>query len=140
MRLGTSEEHRRGVVAGIAHLRKAKTDSSLFETLQQEICDTTVSSEELSRLHLALGRIYENSGEYAKAFDHFRQSKSFLTRAFDLEKFRAVVDNIIKDYKPEVFRQFEGYGDSSPLPVFIVGMPRSGTTLLPTARPEVLAS
>ncbi|MBC8036162.1 MAG: sulfotransferase [Rhizobiales bacterium] len=127
--LAAHERHRQFALVQIAGLRKHKTDSSIFETLQQELRTDANSPADLMRLHLAVGRIHENSGEYDKAFDHFKQSKSSLANEFDLGKFTTTVDNIIEDYQPDVLRRFEGYGDPSRLPVFVVGMPRSGTTL-----------
>ncbi|MBC8038572.1 MAG: sulfotransferase [Rhizobiales bacterium] len=127
--LSASERHRRRALAQIAGLRKHKTDSDIFASLQQEVRAGALASGDHAELHLAIGRIYENSGDYAKAFDHFRRSKSTLKIGFDLNGFRTVVDNIIEDYKPEVLPRFKDYGDSSRLPVFVVGMPRSGTTL-----------
>ena len=127
--LSADERHGRFALVQIANLRKHKTDSSIFETLQREVRDAAASPSDLMRLHLAIGRIYENSGEYAKAFEHFAQSKSSLLNQFDLGRFRMTVDNIIEDYRPNVLQRFEGYGDPSRLPVFVVGMPRSGTTL-----------
>ena len=127
--LGATERWRRRALAEMASLRKHKTDSPVFETLQQEISNGNAPPEDLVKLHLAVGRIHENSGEYAKAFDHFRQAKSWVPAKFDFAKFRTTVDNLIQGYKPEVLRRFEGYGDPSSLPVFVVGMPRSGTTL-----------
>ncbi len=126
----SSELHRGYALTQMASLRKHKTDSSLFGTLQQMLRNGAAKPQDSMRLHLAIGRIYENSGEYAKAFDHFRRSKTFVTTAFDIGKFRAVVDNIIEDYQPEALQRFEEYGDPSRLPVFVVGMPRSGTTMI----------
>lgn len=127
--LQATERYRRRALAEMAGLRKHKTDSPMFETLQQEISNGIAPPEDLVKLHLAVGRIHENSGEYAKAFDHFRQAKSWVPGKFDIAKFRTTVDNLIEGYKPDVLQRFQGYGDPSTLPVFVVGMPRSGTTL-----------
>lgn len=127
--LRASERHRRGALAQMADLRKHKTGSPMFETLRREIDNGNAPPADLMKLHLAVGRVYENSGDYAKAFDYFRHAKSFVQEKFDIAKFRTAVDNLIAGYKPEVLRRFEGYADPSDLPVFVVGMPRSGTTL-----------
>ncbi|MGH6908213.1 MAG: sulfotransferase family protein, partial [Aestuariivirga sp.] len=87
------------------------------------------SPKDAMHLHLALGRIFENSKDYEAAYGHFKQSKSALEKKSDIDRFRVRVDNLIEDYTPEILQRFAGYGDTSDLPVFIVGMPRSGTTL-----------
>jgi tetratricopeptide (TPR) repeat protein len=127
--LQSTERYRWRVLADMAGLRKYKTDSPMFETLQREISNGDAPPGDLMRMHLAVGRVHENSGEYAKAFDHFRQAKATVSEKFDMTKFRTTVDNLIEGYKPEVLKRFKGYGDPSELPVFVVGMPRSGTTL-----------
>ena len=63
------------------------------------------------------------------AFEHFRKSKEFLKKDFDFDDLKRTVDSAIADFTPEILKEFEGYGDPSRLPVFVVGMPRSGTTL-----------
>ena len=49
---------------------------------------------------------------------------------FSIEAERANIRRIIDSFGPEVFERFAGCGDPSRLPVFIIGMPRSGTTLV----------
>lgn len=127
--LSEDERHRWFALVQIANMRKHKTDDPIFETLQNELRSNGLERADAARLLLAIGRIYENSGEYEKAFEHYRQSKSNLPARFDIDQFRKTVDAIIEGYRPEVVQRFEGYGDPSELPVFVVGMPRSGTTL-----------
>ncbi len=125
-----ADEHRRLFpLVQIANLRKHTTGSEMFGLLQQELNNAGNRPSDFMRLHLAVGRIYENSGEYAKAFEHFTKAKSSLKAKSDINQFRSAVDNLIESYKPETLQRFAGYGDPSGLPVFVVGMPRSGTTL-----------
>ena len=127
--LSEDERHRRFALVQIANLRKHKTDSPIFQTLQNELGAENLQRDDAARLLLAIGRIYENSSEYEKAFEHYRQSKSNLPVRFNIDQSRKNVDSMIESYGPEILQRFEGYGDPSGLPVFVVGMPRSGTTL-----------
>lgn len=113
----------------LAGLRKHTVESSIFGLLQQELEGGSPSPEASARLHNVIGRIYENSAEYGKAFEHFRKSKEFLKKEFDFEALEQTVDSVIEEFTPDTLKEFEGYGDPSRLPVFVVGMPRSGTTL-----------
>ena len=113
----------------LAGLRKHTIESTIFGLLQKELEDGSSSAEASASLHNAIGRIHENSGDYRKAFEHFRESKKFLKKTFDFEALKQSVDSAIADFTPDIPREFEGYGDPSKLPVFIVGLPRSGTTL-----------
>jgi tetratricopeptide (TPR) repeat protein len=113
----------------LAGLRKHTIESSIFGLLQQELEGGSSSPEASASLHNVIGRIYENSGEYGKAFEHFRKSKEFLKKEFDFEALKQTVDSVIEDFNADILKEFDGYGDPSRLPVFVVGMPRSGTTL-----------
>ena len=116
-------------LAQAANLRRSKVGSETFAALGQELQSPSISPRNRALVHLAMGRIHESSGEYAKAFDHFTQSKAQRSRDFSLDKFTAAINGNITSFTPDVLRQFEGYGNTSRLPVFIVGLPRSGTTL-----------
>jgi tetratricopeptide (TPR) repeat protein len=113
----------------LASLRKHTIESRIFGLLRHELEDGSPSPEASAGLHNAIGRIYENSAEYRKAFEHFRRSKEFLRKEFDFEDLKQTVDSVIADFTPDTLKEFAGYGDPSRLPVFVVGMPRSGTTL-----------
>jgi tetratricopeptide (TPR) repeat protein len=113
----------------LAGLRKHSIESDVFGRLQKELEGGSASPEKSARLHNAIGRIHENSGDYTKAFEHFRKSKEFLKSEFDFDALKRTVDSVIEDFNPDTLKEFKGYGDSSRLPVFVVGMPRSGTTL-----------
>jgi hypothetical protein len=113
----------------LAGLRKHNVKSNIFALLQQELEGGSPSPEASASLHNVIGRIYENSAEYGKAFEHFRKSKAFLKKEFDFDGMKQTVDSVIEDFTSDTLKEFEGYGDPSRLPVFVVGMPRSGTTL-----------
>ena len=113
----------------LANLRRHTVQSSIFNLLEKELEGALLSATETSSLYNAMGRILENSGEYIKAFENFAKSKEILKRDFDFDALKRTVDSAIADFSPEALKEFNGYGDPSRLPVFVVGMPRSGTTL-----------
>lgn len=83
-------------------------------------------------LHLALGLLADRRGERAVAFDHFAAGKRIRLRnqPYDPEPITAAVDGVIDVFTPEFYdrRKSRGWTDRSP--IFILGMPRSGTTLV----------
>ncbi len=113
----------------LAGLRKHTVESDIFELLRKELEGGSPSPKSAARLHNVIGRIRENSGEFGEAFEHFRKSKEFQKREFDFGALKQTVDSVIADFTPGTLKKFEGYGDPSRLPIFVVGMPRSGTTL-----------
>lgn len=83
-------------------------------------------------LHYALGEQCDAAGQYDAAFAHYREanelSKQFGLR-YDREAASRQVDRIISTYDEAWFAANREAGNDSRRPVFIVGMPRSGTTL-----------
>ena len=87
-------------------------------------------------LHYAAGKISNDLEDYADAFAHFSRAKEIAGAEFSIERYRSFVDASITLFVREFFEQRSGWGDMSDAPVFIVGMPRSGTTLIE----QILAS
>lgn len=90
------------------------------------------------RLHVALGHFYDRRGEHDEAFANFRAGYDlqFARAPFSSAGYRQAVDFLIRTCTPEWFRALPGHDVSSEKPIFIVGMPRSGTTLME----QILAS
>ena len=93
---------------------------------------------ECGDVHFALGKMYDDLGEYDLAFEHFRRGNEILGRhvPFDPAGTERLVEDIEAGFGEAWFDRVRGWGDPSPQPVFIVGMPRSGTTLVE----QILAS
>ena len=90
----------------------------------------------------SLGKVYDDLGEYAQAFEHLSIGNQ-LKRSkvdFSLEQQRLQVAKIIALFTPGFMERFRKAQKSTRRPIFIVGMPRSGTTLLEqmlAAHPEI---
>ena len=80
-------------------------------------------------LHHAAGKIMNDLGQYEQAVDHFLASKAAAGYSFDIEALRRRFDARIGAFTPQLLRSKSAFGNPSEVPVFIVGMPRSGTTL-----------
>ena len=93
-------------------------------------------------LHFALGKALDDCGAYDDAFSHYQKGNA-LRRAdlqFDPNAVNAHIDRITDAFTSELMNRLAGHGDPSTMPLMIVGMPRSGTTLLEQvlcAHPEV---
>ena len=95
-------------------------------------------------LHFALGKIHDDRGAYAEAFANFKAANDIADRsqAYDADAWTAYTDRIIATFTPAYFAARQGFGSKSIKPIFIFGMPRSGTTLVEriiAAHPEVAA-
>ncbi len=83
-------------------------------------------------LNLSLANVYQKRNEHTKAMD-FADKANEITRkfiSFDPEREAKHVDRIIARMSKEFFETRKEYGSDSNLPIFILGMPRSGTTLV----------
>ncbi len=80
-------------------------------------------------LHHAAGKAAADLGDNDAAFAHFAAAKAASARTYNLDALYRVHDALIATMTPEFFAARPDYGVSSEVPVFIVGMPRSGTTL-----------
>jgi len=80
-------------------------------------------------LHHAAGMIMNDLGRYEEAVEHFEAGKAAAGHSFDLEALRRRFDMRIAAFTPEVLSSKAAFANPSDVPVFIVGMPRSGTTL-----------
>jgi len=107
-------------------------DDGLLQGMQAALATPGLEAGQRLRLHLAIGRAAEDLGDYALAMQHFdaadavrRGSVSFDSAAFSIE-----IDRLIARCTPEWIAQAPEIGSSDATPVLIIGMPRSGTTLV----------
>ena len=85
----------------------------------------------------ALGTVLDKQKAYDEAFGYFQEANDLQRRileeskaAFDARLHEAQVANIIALYDGAFFEKAKNWGSDSEMPVFIVGMPRSGSTLV----------
>jgi tetratricopeptide (TPR) repeat protein len=114
---------------GDAHL-------AAMEDLLRDI-DSLEARQQLE-LHFALGKAYADLGDHARAFAHWRDGNALKRGllAYPEAEMLAWFERIRAVFTSELMRARQGAGDPSEVPIFIVGMPRSGTTLVE----QVLAS
>jgi tetratricopeptide (TPR) repeat protein len=112
-----------------ALLRKNDQNSDYAEKIRRMLVEPGLSDRERSMLLQCLGRLFEIGRDYDQAFAHFEAAGKALNFIYDPSEFDQQVSDNIKVFTPDVFARFRSYGDDSEKPFFIVGMPRSGTTM-----------
>lgn len=110
----------------------APGDDELLSTIEGFLEKGGLKEEDESDLYFALGKINDDLGHYGKAFGHYKKANDYeKTRyEFDRDKHSEYIDKIISAYTKEYFAERRLWGSGSGLPVLIVGMMRSGTTLV----------
>ncbi len=99
---------------------------------------SALSTADQIHLHFALAKAYEHIGQAAKAFRHLLSANS-LTRGqivYDEVATLGLMDRLRELITRNVVEMRQGCGEPSALPVFVIGMTRSGTTLIE----QILAS
>jgi tetratricopeptide (TPR) repeat protein len=117
-------------------------DEGLVARMEAALSTPGLEVEQRLRVHLAVGKAADDLGDYALAMQHFDaadvlrpSSASFDSAAFDTE-----IDRLIERCTPDLIARAPELGSGDSRPVLIIGMPRSGTTLVEqivSSHPEV---
>ena len=109
---------------------------ALIEALARDIA--VLSEEEQIHLHFALGKLYDDLGRHERAFGHLIAGNALKRKyiVYDEAAVLARFELTRELFGAEVMQSRQGQGHPSAVPVFIFGMPRSGTTLVE----QILAS
>jgi tetratricopeptide (TPR) repeat protein len=122
----------------LADLKNYSFSDTEIESMQRLLAAGSKDPGGEAQVHFALGKAYEQRADHPRAFAHYAQGNA-LKRAqapFDIEGFERRAARIRAFFDAGFFAAHAGSGDPSPAPIFIVGLPRSGSTLLE----QILAS
>jgi len=89
-------------------------------------------------LGFALGKVFEDLGDYDKSFDFIFKANRLKRKSYEysIQSDRDLFEKIKKTFSPDFFATHQDAGNPDKTPIFILGMPRSGTTLVE----QILAS
>lgn len=98
----------------------------------QLLAKSDLHEEDVMLLHFALGKICNDCGVYEEAFDHYERANrnKHRTSHWNVRDFSDSVGRIIRTFEPSIFANGKIHGSTSDTPVFIVGLPRSGKSLV----------
>ena len=107
-------------------------DKCLLQEMQAALATPGLEAGQRLRLHLAIGKAAEDLGDYALAMQHFDAADAVRRGAasFDSDAFSTEIDRLIARCTPELIARASELGSRDATPVLIIGMPRSGTTLV----------
>jgi tetratricopeptide (TPR) repeat protein len=127
----------------LAMARESMVEAGEIDRLQALLQNQSLLEREATALRFALAKLCEDAGRFDDAFAHLtvanqlkRSALGHQGQRFDAARHRAFVDQLIATFDRRYFQDRDGYGDPSERPVLIVGMPRSGTSLVE----QILAS
>lgn len=102
----------------------------------RSIENSKYSDPTLSKLYFTLGHLYEKSEKIDGAFKYYQKGNTLRGAEFDIETHMRALKMITEMFSVNNIPQFPQANNASPSPIFIVGMPRSGTSLVE----QILAS
>ena len=114
---------------GLSSAKKFESSDPEAGNVEALLQDPSVDDESREYLHYSAGKMYHDMARYDDAFRHFAAAKELVDSRFDLAGFRSEIDDLINLFDASFFESSKGVGCPDARPVFIVGMPRSGTTL-----------
>jgi len=121
-----------GARLALAQVKKVKKGDENMAALIQEAenVETMLETKAMS-LHFALGKCYNDTKQYDLAMPHFLAGCRLKRKRtqYDADNNDLICRNICEFFRHETIEKLSGEGCPSDLPIFILGMPRSGTTL-----------
>lgn len=122
----------------LAEIKTFRADDRQLATLQTLAAGSSLPAGKMPFIHFALAKAYEDCGDFHRSFAHLRTG-NHLKRTqvpYDEAANLQLFERIAAVFDAKCLNRFEGQGDPSSAPIFVLGMPRSGSTLVE----QILAS
>jgi tetratricopeptide (TPR) repeat protein len=122
----------------LANLKTFRFSAAELEAMHAQLARPELPAAERLQFEFALGKALEDAGQFAESFEHYARGNTLRRAAlsYDPGESTALVRRNRAIYTPAFFAARDGWGCASPEPIFIVGLPRSGSTLIE----QILAS
>jgi tetratricopeptide (TPR) repeat protein len=122
----------------LANLKTFRFTAADRAAMSKQAARAELGLEDRFHLHFALGKAHEDEQRFEDAFEHFEKGNALRRSVirYDWRENRAHVQRSKALFTPEFFAERAGWGCDAPDPIFIVGLPRAGSTLLE----QILAS
>jgi tetratricopeptide (TPR) repeat protein len=116
----------------LANLKTFRFDVADIEDMRARLGDARESAADRVALEFSLGKALEDATQFAEAYAHYERANSLhrAAIAYDPDRVDADVRRSKAVYTERFFAERAGWGTTRRDPIFIVGLPRSGSTLL----------
>jgi tetratricopeptide (TPR) repeat protein len=116
----------------LANLKTAQFTNADVEAMRLQLRRPDLTADDQLHLHFAMGKALEDKREFAASFEHYAHGNQ-LRRAqlrYQADEMSTHVKRIKSSFTAQFFAERMSYGAAAPDPIFIVGLPRSGSTLI----------
>jgi tetratricopeptide (TPR) repeat protein len=122
----------------LANLKTFRFESSDVAAMRAQLAGDDLALDDRVQVHFALGKALEDVADYEEAFQHYSEGNRLRRSraAYDAQRTTARLERSRQILTREFFLARDGYGADAADPIFIVGLPRAGSTLLE----QILAS
>ncbi len=122
----------------LANLKTYKFSATEIATMRAQLARDDLGAEDHFHLHFALGTALEAQGQFEPAFGHYAEGNRLRREqiSYSADDTSGLVRRAKALFTPVFLAERAGYGTDAPDPIFIVGLPRSGSTLVE----QILAS
>jgi predicted Zn-dependent protease len=116
----------------LANLKTVRFTRDDIAEMEAQLARGELSEEDRFHLHFALGKAYEDEADYGSSFHHYEAGNALRREQLDYDpaETTALVRRSKALFSADFFAPRAELGDPSPDPIFIVGLPRSGSTLI----------
>jgi tetratricopeptide (TPR) repeat protein len=116
----------------LANLKTFRFDDADVRAMRKQLARPDLADEHRHHFDFALGKALEDAGDYEASFGHYLAGNTLrrATAFHDPKETTARMRRARRTYTREFFGERAGYGSDAPDPIFIVGLPRAGSTLI----------
>jgi tetratricopeptide (TPR) repeat protein len=118
--------------ASIASLQRMRPEDEAWLAGATRLLARPLPAAQQAQLHFALGKYCDDVARYDEAFAHYRQANELTLRGssgYDGARLEALIGRVMQLCTPALMRSPAATAAASAQPLFIIGMPRSGTSL-----------
>jgi tetratricopeptide (TPR) repeat protein len=114
------------------HLSMIVPQEERIAIIEQLLNKPSIADVDATLYHFALGNIYNSKELYNSAFTHFKQANDLKRKTihYEAKVYSDYVEDLCQTYTSGYVEKIRQFNSISNVPVFIIGMPRSGTTLV----------
>jgi tetratricopeptide (TPR) repeat protein len=115
---------------GLSECTKIATTSDIFSSLTNQLNNPKLTNTDKSYLHFAAAKTEADSKNFDAAFHHYELGNQYKHAVFDVAQYQTFISDLKTLFTQDFCKIRRDWGLFSQQPIFIIGMPRSGTTLL----------